>query len=242
MNQTPFAAHILLVEDDVELAQLTQTYLSNFGYRVSIEADGAQALKRMLATPPDLAIVDLMLPSLDGISICRELRKHGQIPIILLTASREMVDQVVGLELGADDFISKPVEPRLLLARVRALLRRSIESAVNAVAVVDSHSDRLSFGELIIDHGARSVLLHQQSIELSGPEFELLWLLASHAGEILSRDEIFRQMRGIDYDGANRTIDAHIAHLRSKLAADVNTVARIKTVRNKGYLFANSVE
>jgi two-component system response regulator RstA len=238
MNQNSAAAHILLVEDDVELAQLTQTYLSNYGFNVQIEADGAQAVKRIVASPPDLAIVDLMLPSLDGISLCREVRRHCQLPIILLTASREMVDQVVGLELGADDFISKPVEPRLLLARVRALLRRSSETSVDTVRVVEN-DERLKFGEFIIDNGSRTVLLHQRPIELSGPEFDLLWLLASHAGEILSRDEIFRQMRGIDYDGSNRTIDAHIAHLRSKLAADAEAAARIKTVRNKGYLFAH---
>jgi two-component system OmpR family response regulator/two-component system response regulator RstA len=181
-----------------------------------------------------LVILDLMLPGKDGFAICRELRaSHPNLPIIMLTARDEDFDRVLGLELGADNYLQKPIEPRVLLAHVRALMRR-VESRAEASV----NHERLVFGDLTIDHGAREAVLSGQRVELSASEFDLLWLLARHAGQVLSRDEILHHVRNLEYDGVNRSVDYRIFRLRKKLG-DVNGgQERIKTIRGAGYLFA----
>lgn len=226
---------ILLIEDDHELASLTQDYLQKNNLLVKIESDGGNAVRRIIDEQPDCVLLDIMLPNTDGFTICKEVRKHYNGPIIMLTARDEDIDQLLGLELGADDYITKPVQPRLLLARIHTLLRR-IHSHNKAI----QHSV-LEFDGLTINEGARHVTLNNQVIELSTAEFDLLFLLAKNAGSVLSRDEILQHIRGIGYDGTDRSIDLRISRLRKKLSDEENNEQqRIKTVRSQGYLFANT--
>ena len=226
-------ARILIVEDDQRLAELTQDYLESNGLKVGVEADGACAVDRVLAERPDLVVLDLMLPGEDGLSICRRLRPDYDGPILMLTARTDDMDQIQGLEMGADDYVCKPVRPRLLLARIRALLRRS-EGPDEAPA---AGSRRLTFGKLVIDNAMREAWLDGQTIELTSAEFDLLWLLAANTGRILSREEIFNSLRGIEYDGQDRSIDVRISRIRPKIGDDPMHPRLIKTVRSKGYLF-----
>lgn len=230
MEQQPW--HILIVEDDKRLAELTREYLQGNGLNVSIEMDGAQAAARILQEQPDLVILDLMLPGEDGLSICRKVRGQYEGPILMLTARTDDMDQVLGLETGADDYVCKPVRPRLLLARIRALLRRYEGNETQAPS-----ERRLQFGPLVIDSAMREAWLGEQGIELTSAEFDLLWLLTSNAGRILSREEIFNALRGIEYDGQDRSIDVRISRIRPKIGDDPIHPRLIKTVRSKGYLF-----
>lgn len=226
--------HILIVEDDQRLAELTREYLQSNGLSVSIEMDGAKAAARILQEQPDLVILDLMLPGEDGLSICRAVRGQYEGPILMLTARSDDMDQVLGLEMGADDYVCKPIRPRVLLARIRALLRRHEGSEV---AVAATERRRLQFGPLVVDSAMREAWLKEQSIELTSAEFDLLWLLTSNAGRILSREEIFGALRGIEYDGQDRSIDVRISRIRPKIGDDPMHPRLIKTVRSKGYLF-----
>jgi two-component system response regulator RstA len=228
------AWRILIVEDDQRLADLTREYLEGNGLQVAIESDGGQAVARILKERPDLVVLDLMLPGEDGLSICRKLRGRYEGPILMLTARTDDMDQVLGLELGADDYVCKPVRPRVLLARIRALLRRS--EAVVETPVAENQR-RLEFGPLVIDNAMREAWLNERSIELTSAEFDLLWLLAVNAGRILSREEIFNSLRGIEYDGQDRSIDVRISRIRPKIGDDPMHPRLIKTVRSKGYLF-----
>jgi len=223
---------ILIVEDDRRLADLTREYLEANGLRVTLEADGALAAARILGERPDLVVLDLMLPGEDGLSICRKVRGGYNGPILMLTARSDDMDQVLGLEMGADDYVCKPVRPRVLLARVRALLRR--RETLEAPA---ERLQRLGFGPLVIDQAMREAWLRGQGIELTSAEFDLLWLLAANAGRILSREEIFTALRGIEYDGQDRSIDVRISRIRPKIGDDPLHPRLIKTVRGKGYLF-----
>ena len=226
---------VLLVEDDIRLAKLMQEYLQDNGINVAIEARGDRAVGRITQEKPDLVILDLMLPGLDGFEVCRNVRSVYTGPIMMLTARDEEIDQVVGLELGADDYVTKPVQPRVLLARMRALLRRT--AVVNSEVTQPQDAQMLEFGVLTIKRAAREVMLDGRKLDFTTNEFELLWLLASHAGEVLNRDSILESLRGIGYDGLDRSVDVCISRLRKKLADDPNNPARIKTVRGKGYLF-----
>ncbi|MCW3148977.1 winged helix-turn-helix domain-containing protein [Stutzerimonas stutzeri] len=229
------AWRILIVEDDRRLAELTQEYLQGAGaFDVAIEADGARAVERIVSERPDLVVLDLMLPGEDGLSICRQVRDRYDGPILMLTARADDLDQVLGLETGADDYVCKPVRPRLLLARIRALLRRR---EGNEAPVTDVK--RLQFGPLVIDSALREAWLRGKGIELTGAEFDLLWLLSVNAGRILSREEIFSQLRGIEYDGQDRSIDVRISRIRPKIGDDPEHPRLIKTVRGKGYLFVS---
>ncbi|MEK1940297.1 MAG: response regulator [Pseudomonas sp.] len=227
------AWQILIVEDDERLAELTREYLESNGLKVAIESDGGKAAARILRDQPDLVVLDLMLPGEDGLSICRKVRGSYHGPILMLTARSDDMDQVLGLEMGADDYVCKPVRPRVLLARIRALLRRS--EGVSEAVPVDQR--RLQYGVLVIDSAMREAWLREQSIELTSAEFDLLWLLASNAGRILSREEIFTALRGIEYDGLDRSIDVRISRIRPKIGDDPMHPRLIKTVRSKGYLF-----
>lgn len=229
------AWRILIVEDDQRLAELTREYLESNGLQVTIEADGAQAAERIINERPDLVVLDLMLPGEDGLSICRKVRDRYDGPILMLTARADDLDQVLGLEIGADDYVCKPVRPRLLLARIRALLRRR-EGAETPTA---TSSKRLQYGPLVVDSALREAWLRGEGIELTGAEFDLLWLLTSNPGRIMSREHIFTELRGIEYDGQDRSIDVRISRIRPKIGDDPDHPRLIKTVRGKGYLFVS---
>ena len=175
-------------------------------------------------------ILDLMLPGEDGLAICRRVRPNFAGPIMMLTAHTDDLDQVLGLEMGADDYVPKPVQPRVLLARMRALLRR-------ADAPAPDGEMRLKFENLEIDNATREAWLSGERIDLTSAEFDLLWLLARNAGRVLTREEIFSDLRGIKYDGQDRSIDVRVSRIRPKIGDDPNQPHRIKTVRSKGYLF-----
>lgn len=224
------APRVMIVEDDERLATLTRDYLVANGLDVTVVSNGNEAIRRIPSEEPDLVVLDLMLPGADGLTVCREVRKSYRNPILMLTARSDDMDQVLGLEMGADDYVAKPVKPRLLLARIRALLRR-VEGEMEAVP------QRLEFGQLVIDNGAREVLLNATSVEMTSAEYDLLWLLASNAGRVLSRELIFEKLRGIQYDGQDRSIDVRISRIRPKIGDDPDNPKRIKTVRSKGYLF-----
>ncbi|MBL3600121.1 MAG: response regulator [gamma proteobacterium endosymbiont of Lamellibrachia anaximandri] len=225
---------ILLVEDDHRFAHLVQEYLEKEGFEVDLEHRGDTAVSRIIDAPPDLLVLDLMLPGMDGFAICREIRPHYRNPILMLTARDEDIDQIVGLELGADDYITKPIEPRLLLARLRAHLRRTNESSP---PLEDNGKLDILHGRLIIDPHSRSVNLDGKCVELTTSEFDLLLILASGAGNILNRDAILQAWRGIEYDGLDRSVDIAVSRLRRKLNDDASPPQRIKTVRRRGYLF-----
>ena len=231
MSQEEKLPKILIVEDDERLARLTQEYLIRNGLEVGVEPDGNRAIRRIIAEQPDMVVLDVMLPGADGFTICREVRPHYHQPILMLTARTEDMDQVLGLEMGADDYVAKPVQPRVLLARIRALLRRTDKTPEDEVA------QRIEFDDLVIDNGGRSVTLNGELVDFTSAEYDLLWLLASNAGRILSREDIFERLRGIEYDGQDRSIDVRISRIRPKIGDDPENPKRIKTVRSKGYLF-----
>ncbi|MND66279.1 Transcriptional regulatory protein RstA [compost metagenome] len=231
MSQEEKLPKILIVEDDERLARLTQEYLIRNGLEVGVEPDGNRAIRRIIAEQPDMVVLDVMLPGADGLTICREVRPHYHQPILMLTARTEDMDQVLGLEMGADDYVAKPVQPRVLLARIRALLRRTDKTPEDEVA------QRIEFDDLVIDNGGRSVTLNGELVDFTSAEYDLLWLLASNAGRILSREDIFERLRGIEYDGQDRSIDVRISRIRPKIGDDPENPKRIKTVRSKGYLF-----
>jgi two-component system response regulator RstA len=234
---------ILIVEDDERLATLTKDYLESNGLTVSVEGDGSRAIDRIKTEQPDLVVLDLMLPGEDGLAVCRMVRPYYTGPILMLTARTEDLDQVLGLEMGADDYVAKPVRPRVLLARVRALLRRakSNEQAAADSASAESSAKRLTFGNLVVDSSMREAWLDGNSIDLTSAEFDLLWLLSSNAGHILTREEIFHHLRGIEYDGQDRSIDVRVSRIRPKVGDDPINPKRIKTVRSKGYLFVKEI-
>lgn len=229
---------ILLVEDDVRLSALIVEYLKKNALKVETEFRGDTAVQRILDLQPDLVVLDLMLPGLDGFEVCKQVRSGFDGPILMLTARDEDIDQVVGLEIGADDYVVKPVQPRLLLARIRALLRRVTPDNKTVKAdSVEGSKDELDFGRLKVIHRSRTVILNEEAIDFTTTEFDLLWLLASHAGEILSRDKISESLSGVEYDGLDRSIDIRVSRLRKLLQDDPSKPQGIKTVRGQGYLF-----
>ena len=230
---------ILLVEDDERLADLTAEYLRKNDFEITIEARGDTAEARILNDDPELVILDVMLPGKDGFEVCRAVRSKYKGVILMLTARDEDLDQILGLELGADDYIAKPVQPRLLLARIKALLRRAPSSGgADTDEGTAGEAAELAFGNFNISQATRSTHLGDEIIDLTTAEFDLLWLLARPAGSILSRDDLLQQVRGIGIDGLDRSIDARISRLRRKLGDDPENPTRIKTVRGKGYLFS----
>lgn len=242
-DNTPHYSTIMLVEDDERLAALIQEYLTQQGMRVNVEHRGDTAVNRIVDEQPDLVVLDIMLPGLDGLEVCRRVRPDYPKPILMLTAKDEDIDQVVGLELGADDYVIKPVQPRVLLARLRSLLRRvgpqdALTQGTGDRANVASSTAPLDFGRLLVNPAERDVLLDNTPIELTTQEFELLYLLATNAGKVLSRDDIFESLSGIEYDGLDRSVDIRISRLRKLLETNPGKPSGIKTVRGQGYLFA----
>lgn len=217
-------APILVVDDEKNIVQLVKLYLSNEGYQVEVAYSGREALDKFHQTRPDLLILDLMMPGLDGWEVCRSVRKESDVPIIMLTARGDDVDKIVGLELGADDYITKPFNPRELIARVKAVLRRYQPAA--KVSTV------LQVGDLRIDTAKREVMVGNRLVELRAKEFDLLVAFAQNPGIVLDRERLLSQVWGYDYLGDSRTIDVHVTWLRDKLSgSDV----QIRTVWGIGY-------
>ena len=221
---------ILIVEDDARLAGLLQEYLSAHGYDADVERRGDRAVERIWLEDPALVVLDLMLPELNGFDVCRRARERYSRGILMLTASRADVDQAVGFELGTDDYVVKPVEPRILLARIRSVLRR-----VDGLASLPPAREAIAVGPLFLDRHRRDVAVGERVVEVTGVEFDLLWLLACRAGEVVSRYEMSLQVRGIPYDGIDRGIDVHVSRLRRKLEAAGFAAANVKCVRGHGY-------
>lgn len=221
---------ILIVEDDEGLAELTKDFFEQFEFTCEIEGNGLKALTRAQAEHYDVILLDVMLPDLDGLQICKQIRDKVSSKIIMLTARTDTIDQVLGLEMGADDYVPKPVEPRLLLAKVRAVLRRDNNSTTQS-------SDALQFGDFCLNTQKRALSKNGQPIELTTHEYELLLLLVQNIGNVISREDIFRHLRGVEYDGQNRQADILISNLRAKLEPEQDSPTMIKTVRSKGYLF-----
>tara|TARA_A100001037_G_scaffold301306_1_gene330522 strand:- start:435 stop:1136 length:702 start_codon:yes stop_codon:yes gene_type:complete len=223
---------ILLVEDDLELAELTKERLEREGFRVLHEENGQIAAETITREQPDIVVLDIMLPGMDGFDVCRAVRPGYTGPILILTARDDDLDEILGLELGADDFVTKPVKPRLLLARVRALLRRSKSSPSPLRA------EKMVVGELTVDGTRREAEIAGAQIELTTTEFDLLSYLTSRAGEVVSRQDIYQTLFQYDYDGLDRSVDVYISRLRQKLGDNPEAPHYIKTVRGVGYLMA----
>lgn len=240
MQSEPQLPTLLIVEDKIRLAELTKEYLEQNGYNVNIEKRGDTAVERIKTEQPDLLILDLMLPGLDGMDVCRQVRANSKYtnPILMLTARDEDIDQVLGLELGADDYIIKPVKARVLLARVQNLLKRHNKNNIDNKRA--NHKKELYFANLLINPSTQTVICHEEILTLATQDFELLLFLAENSGNILSRDEILTKLRGGEYDGLDRSVDIRITRLRKYLNDNPAQPKYIKTIRGKGYLFLES--
>ena len=230
---------LLMIEDDNRLTVMVSEYLGLSGFAVSHAGDGLSGLARLQdpvgGTLPDLVILDLMLPDIDGLEVCRRIRALpgaiAQIPVLMLTAKGDPMDRIIGLELGADDYLPKPFEPRELLARIRAVLRRRVDGAATNGKV-------LRFGSLEIDRDARTVAVGSQPCDLTSYQFDLLVALAERAGRVLTRDQIMEAVRGRELDAFDRSIDVHMGRIRAAIEIDAKNPKRILTVRGVGYVFA----
>lgn len=225
---------LLLIEDDQRLAALVSEFLSRYSFDVHITGRGDTALAAFRRVRPDVVVLDLMLPGLDGVEVCRQIRQLAATPILMLTARVDTIDQITGLEIGADDYVPKPVEPRLLLARLRAILRRG--APIPDVAD-GSHAAQLRFGQLTIDQLSRDVYWQDQRVELKTTEYNLLLVFAHAPGEVLSRDHLMMQLRGLEFDGLDRSIDAGVSRLRKRFDDLAQEPQKFKTVWGRGYLF-----
>jgi len=230
MNQ-----HLLMIEDDARLAAMVSEYLRQSGYVVAHAADGQGGLTLLQSSAPHLVVLDLMLPDMDGLEVCRRIRALpgalAATPILMLTAKGDPMDRIIGLEMGADDYLPKPFEPRELLARIRAVLRRQGEGARTGASA-------LRFGSLEIDRDARLVLVAGQPADLTSYQFDLLVALAERAGRVLTRDQIMEAVRGRELEAFDRSIDVHMGRIRAAIELDAKNPRRILTVRGVGYVFA----
>jgi len=228
------AKNILIVEDEQSIIKLVQFNLEKAGFEVEIATDGQIALEKVQQYKPDLVILDLMLPKVDGLEVCRRLRQEKQhIPILILTAKTDEFDKVLGLELGADDYMTKPFSPRELIARIKAIFRR-----VDAIREADIEREkRIQVGELSINLEGYEVMFKQQRLDLTPKEFELLVFMANNRGKVLSRDQLLNTVWNYDYVGDSRIVDVHVSHLRDKIEVDSRNPVYIKTVRGIGYKF-----
>jgi two-component system, OmpR family, response regulator RstA len=230
---------ILLVEDDLKLSKLIKTYLEKHGYIIITETHGDRVEDRLASESPDLIILDIMLPGLDGLSICKNIRPNYDKPILMLTALGDEIDEIVGLEIGADDYLAKPITPRLLLARIKTALRKASREPYDADTEI-ADAQVIHTKDFTINAADRSVRIEGQLLDLTDSEFDLLWLLSKNKGKILDRDDIYQQLRGIRYDGMDRSIDLRIARLRKKLGDDTKNPRIIKSVRGVGYLLVSN--
>lgn len=219
---------ILIIEDDTELQDLLRGYLGSFGYDVHTEGHPEDGLKAFADMAPDLVILDVMLPSMNGFDVCRKIRQSSETPVIMLTARGDVMDRVAGLEIGADDYLPKPFEPRELVARIQSILRRSHRGMVHNVSQFDT---------LSIDFDARTALLDGTDIGLTTNEFNALAVLARKPGKTFSRDDLMQELRGLDSESFNRSIDITMSRIRQKLGDDPKNPTYIKTVWGTGYVF-----
>lgn len=217
-------AKILVVDDEPNIIELAKLYLERDGYQVEGVGTGQDALSRLSSFNPDLIVLDLMLPDIDGFEVCRQIRAKSDVPILMLTARKEDIDKIVGLELGADDYSTKPFNPRELVARVKAILRRYMGDF--------KRGDTIEAGDLRIDLARHEVTVGGEPLKLRTKEYELLSTLAQNLGIVLSREKLLELVWGYDYFGETRTVDVHVNHLREKMAA---SKAQIETVRGTGY-------
>jgi len=234
----PMPDHILLVEDDPRLAEMLTEYLSQAAFRVTHASNGRAALEHIAAGDVDAVILDLMLPDMDGLDVCRQLRAVSDIPVLMLTARGDAIDRIIGLEIGADDYLPKPFEPRELLARVRAILRRRVEHRHQPDNTPQRAGEFLRFGRLEIDPAAHAARLDGVPCELTSYQFDLLLVLARHAGRVLSRDSLMELLKGEAMEAFDRSIDVHMSRIRAAVEDDPKKPRRIITVRGAGYLFA----
>ncbi len=221
---------ILLVDDEPELRRMVERYLTAEGFEVAEAADGRSALERMDTVRPDMIVLDVGIPGLDGFAVLQEIRRMSDVPVIMLTARAEEIDRIVGLTVGADDYVTKPFSPRELVARIKAVLRRSRIGA-------SSSEERLRFQGMTIDPATRQVLVDDTSIDLTTLEFDLLTALASSPGRVFTRAQLLERVWGWDYFGAERVVDVHIGNLRKILGDDAANPRFIGTVRGVGYKF-----
>ncbi len=222
------AQSVLVVEDESSIASFVALYLKNAGYTVRTAATGNEALAQFQASTPGLIVLDLMLPDIDGIEVCRRIRKTSDVPILMLTARDEDVDKIIGLEVGADDYLTKPFNPRELVARVKSILRRASPERRQI------ESKQLRHGDLLIDAGRREVRVGDEEIQLAPKEFDLLWELLDHRGLVLTRDQLLERVWGYTFAGDTRTVDVHVRQLRRKLG----DASPIVTVWGVGYKVA----
>jgi DNA-binding response OmpR family regulator len=222
---------ILLIEDDTRLAEMIRDYLGGAGFRVSRAENGTAGLALQTRETFDAIVLDLMLPDMDGLDVCRQVRARAAVPILMLTARGDAMDRVIGLEMGADDYLPKPFEPRELLARLRAILRR---------AKGDPNNDVLRFGRLEIDRGAREVRINGDVRPLTSHQFGLLLALAEHAGRVMSRDVLMDLLKAEPLEAFDRSIDVHISRIRAAVEDDAKKPRRVITVRGAGYVFSKA--
>jgi DNA-binding response OmpR family regulator len=220
---------VLIIEDDSRLAEMVQHYLGAAGFRVDRAADGRSGLALAARDQFDAVILDLMLPDMDGLDVCRAMRARGSVPILMLTARGDAMDRVIGLEIGADDYLPKPFEPRELLARLRAILRRSRGG---------KQPDVLRFGRLEIDRGAREIRVDGEVKQLTSHQFALLLALAEHAGRVMSREALMDIVKAEPLEAFDRSIDVHISRIRAAIEDEARRPRRVVTVRGAGYVFA----
>jgi two-component system, OmpR family, response regulator RstA len=232
---------LLLVEDDEKLARLVHTFLSQHGFSLTTETQGDRAVERILTERPQGVILDLMLPGLDGFEVCRRIRPRYHGPLLMLTARSAEIDEIIGIELGADDYLMKPVRPMVLLTRLKALLRRTAPCLPEAPAPEARSEERIVLGSLVID-GANRYVQHQgKTVELTTAEFDLLRYLASHCGQVVPREQLFTEIRGVPFNGADRSMDLRIVRLRKKLGDDGKSPHLIKSIHGVGYLMVTWV-
>jgi DNA-binding response OmpR family regulator len=222
------AERILMIDDDARLASMVSEYLGGGGYKVTTAASGAEGLERLEAEPYQALVLDLTLPDMDGLEVCRRVRAQWDLPVLMLTARGDALDRVIGLEIGADDYLPKPFEPRELLARLKAILRRGKHS----------HSKLLQFGRLEVDRDARVVRVEGKEKAITSFQFALLVALAENAGRVLSRDALMDLMKGEKLEAFDRSIDVHVSRIRAAIEDDPKHPRRIITVRGAGYVFA----
>ena len=229
---TTMSERILMIEDDVSLASMLGEYLHNAGVQVDAAHDATSGLAALVRTRPDAVILDVMLPDMDGFEVCRRIRASSDVPVIMLTARGDDADRIVGLELGADDYLPKPFNPRELLARLRAVLRRSVRARSGGREV-------MRFGRLEIDSASRQVTLGDTPCNLTGYQFDVLYVLASNAGRVMSREQLMDHLRGESLEAFDRSIDVHVSRIRAAIEDDPHRPRRIITVRGAGYVFTS---
>jgi DNA-binding response OmpR family regulator len=228
VNETATGQTVLVVEDEASIASFVAMYLKNAGYVVRVAATGGDALEQVSSEVPALIVLDLMLPDIDGVEICRRIRQDSDVPILMLTARDEDVDKIIGLEVGADDYLTKPFNPRELVARVKSVLRRTAPEGRRV------ESKQIRHGDLVVDAGSREVHVGDEEVQLAPKEFELLWELLDHRGLVLTRDQLLERVWGYTFAGDTRTVDVHVRQIRRKL----EDASPITTVWGVGYKVA----